>query len=378
MNARPQIASQSSGALALAGSAAGHAAKNIQSLTGLRFYAAFSVFFSHMYHFGYFGVEGPARLLFAGIGHLGVSLFYVLSGFVLLIRYHDSFAEGAGLKRFYVARLARIYPAFIATGLLAIPIEFFSPYRGQMLWTLGANATLTHCLSPQTCGRLNDVGWSVGVEAAFYVLFPLLLAWLRPGWKLGASMVLVTGGVVALQMLGHGGFWASDRFFINRVPEFFCGMLAGAFFLRGKSLPGANRVIGLRVWITVLAGILALAPLWLEAFHLTPYYYLCLMLPSSLLISVLACGERQGVSLRLFTAAAIVFGGDISYSFYLLHNLLLRYLRHGSAVVFHASLADTPLWMQLGLASLALVSALIGSALLYRYVEKPGRQKLRA
>lgn len=215
------------------------------------------------------------------------------------------------------------------------------------------------------------------MEAAFYLLFPLLLAAMCHRLALLATMGLLATGIFALHSLFPGSFWASDRFFINRTPEFLCGMLVGSLYLRGVSLPGVASRRGLIGWVTGLALVLILTPLALERVHLDAYYPFVLMLPCALLIAALARAEQRGITLGVLTLGWVVFGGEISYSFYLIHNLLLRYVRHGALLIGHVSLETLPLAAQLGLAVLALLAALGASALLYRHIEKPWRHKLR-
>lgn len=351
--------------------------ETIQSLTGLRFYAAFGVFLSHLYHFNYFGLPDPWRTMVADLGWLGVSVFYVLSGFVLFLRYRDGLPSIGQLKSFYVARIARIYPVFLVTALLATPIEFFSSHRDQFLLTLGTNATLTHCMLPQTCGRLNDVGWSVGIEAAFYAIFPLLLLGISNFKRLAFALGALFLSMYSLALFSPDSFYAGSRFFINRIPEFLSGILVGWLYIK-QNKPCAFGKKGLCLAITLLCGGLFLTPLLLQAVSLQEYHYLFYILPSAALIYLLAAFERARVSLALFASSLAVYGGEISYSFYLIHNLLLRYMEHGLAIVAHIDIKTASLSLQCGLAVLALLGSLGGAILLYHVVEKPCRKKVRA
>src|SRR5579885_1934252 len=113
----------------------------INSLTGLRFYAALLVFFSHFYIFSYFLnlQSGIWYEILQQIGWLGVSLFFVLSGFVLYVNYLTPEKQKKNCWDFYTARFARIYPVFILTTLVAIPIELFSPEKRPVLFPLAMN-----------------------------------------------------------------------------------------------------------------------------------------------------------------------------------------------------------------------------------------------
>src|ERR1039458_4042522 len=90
-----------------------HPAMNakINALTSLRFFAAFAVVVYHMRDYSLAGLRGgPLEK-----ARLAVDLFFVLSGFILAHVYGAAFTEKrSSLRAFFVARLARIYPAHLA------------------------------------------------------------------------------------------------------------------------------------------------------------------------------------------------------------------------------------------------------------------------
>ena len=156
--------------------------RELHALTGLRFFAAFSVV---IYHFTAPLVEGwpkPAVNLAAG-GCVAVSLFFLLSGFVLSYSYLGREGKLRGSRRsFWVARVARIYPAYLLGFLLAAPTNF--------LWTVKVNAAkaaavklavggslvlaMLQAWTPWTAWYWNFPAWSISVEAFFYLSFPFL------------------------------------------------------------------------------------------------------------------------------------------------------------------------------------------------------------
>jgi len=101
----------------------------LPALTGVRFYAALLVFLSHAVVIP--GMESLARghLVFDA-GVVGVSFFFVLSGFILTYNYVDVFRSTlpvAGYKKFLWDRFTKIYPVHLAITLLMIPMQVFSP-----------------------------------------------------------------------------------------------------------------------------------------------------------------------------------------------------------------------------------------------------------
>ncbi len=81
----------------------------LPALTSVRFLAAFHVALFHMNEIGV--ITRPRWLkVFAGIGYVGVSFFFVLSGFILVYTYAG---RSIVLRDFWQTRVARIYPAYL-------------------------------------------------------------------------------------------------------------------------------------------------------------------------------------------------------------------------------------------------------------------------
>ncbi len=357
-----------------------HETPQINSLTGLRFYAAFAVFLSHLYHFQYFGIQSQEIILVLSyLGHLGVSIFYVLSGFILLNRYFEP-TKALKLKDFYIARLARIYPVFLLLTCVAIPMELFSARKHEFWINLLQNITLSQCATANACGSFNDVGWSLSVEAFFYIAFPMLLLAL---YKPQQLKWIVFGAILYYTLIWNilpTSFYTSHRFPLNRLAEFFAGMVAGKLFLNQKQISTVKPAFyekNAGLWMALCGGFLVILPLLLAPFHWLDKDYLFAIIPSCLLIFLLAHQENRKKTSRWLTSAIVVLGGEISYSFYLVHNLLIRYAEHALKILFQIELPKLPIGLQILSASLWLVSALLLAAWLYHAIEKPFRQKVK-
>src|SRR5207249_3735398 len=154
----------------------------LNALTGLRFVAAAMIVVHHSR--GFFQIPLPHYAL----DH-GVSFFFVLSGFIIAYAYpkldnkHDVFD-------FYVARIARIWPAHFATLLLVLPL-----LQTPINLTFVANAFLLHSWVPSKPWYFsyNHPSWSISTELFFYAVFPILIfQWNRSWWwKWIASGILI-------------------------------------------------------------------------------------------------------------------------------------------------------------------------------------------
>lgn len=206
------------------------------ALTGLRAIAAYLIFFMH-----FRPAMAPAwAQSILGQLFVGVSMFFVLSGFVIATRYQGSVLFTADWWRRYLwRRVARIYPVyFLLNGAMLAHLYWpIAPGQAARSLTLifmsqsllrGFSSTLKFVGIPQ--------GWSLTVEECFYLSAPVLLwAWQRWGraGAVGFAAVVVGLGLL-LTRIGAGhpalhGFFGSyfhlfNYTFFGRVLEFLMGV----------------------------------------------------------------------------------------------------------------------------------------------------------
>lgn len=190
----------------------------IRPLTGLRFFAALYVFLFHID----MAFRTPLTWLPTSIqsilhhGRLGVTLFFVLSGFVLAYSHLKEFVSGefkpaSYWRGFMFKRLARIYPVFI-TGLLLMAL--ISPLIGlsPAIYIPLLSATFLQTYFPPIAIQWYDSGaWSVANEIFFYLLFPLALPIL---------LRLRSRNYLMLVLAGCSVFGLGMRILFYHVPTF--------------------------------------------------------------------------------------------------------------------------------------------------------------
>ena len=205
-------------------------------LTSLRFFAAGLVL---AHHAGVFAS-----------GYVGVTFFFVLSGFILAYNYAGKLETGAQNAAFARRRFARIYPAHVLTFVAAIPLALgagaIAPSPGSvsapLLQSALANLLLLQSWSParDVFFGFNAVSWSISDEAFFYALFPLLLAlFARLGGRSGLALLAVwAAGLIALAAAWTSTYPAASEtdplthhlFYIQpavRLLEFALGVYCG-------------------------------------------------------------------------------------------------------------------------------------------------------
>ena len=154
----------------------------IKPLTSLRFLFAFMVVASHL-SFLNKSESNVLRQIYDSVfheGYIGVSFFFILSGFILAYNYQDGIQKNQKSKRtFYQARFARIFPLHILTLIISIPLTYSVFIKDKSLWFSQAltNLTLTQSYIPikSIYFSFNAPSWSISNEMFFYLVFPFLI-----------------------------------------------------------------------------------------------------------------------------------------------------------------------------------------------------------
>ena len=319
-----------------------HSDTKLPALTGLRFFAAFAVLLSHFSARGLTPVPGAVTDFLDG-GRTAVSLFFVLSGFILAFNYVELSGKAAR-RRFYVNRIARIYPVLLlslALGAVGVAYAVLNPNTGYLLswyalqssnpWTLAASfvGQITMTTGWLPTARLNQPwngpAWSIACEMFFYAVFPFAIVWARrqsASMLIGAlsiafaSQILFIVAVRALAPAGQRGFLVS-QFPLTHLFEFLVGIAVGLFFLRGGKewvKVGSRRTVLLISSIVPLALLSAFQPVDPAFLPMSPFF--------AVLIFALAVPPRKRPS--LLSARWIVLLGEASFSLYLVHVPLLN------------------------------------------------------
>lgn len=351
-------------------------------LTSLRFFAAAMVVLMHarsMFKFEFIGESD----LYA----FAVPFFFVLSGFILMHRY----GSGGSIKfgDFMKARFSRLWPAHLFWTLAAIillPIGGAAGIRvgeGVFGWwpTLGLNLSLLHAWSPFRLHSysFNGVSWSISTEMMLYCFFPILLPGIKKNWpwKILATLSLL----VALTWVGTffpekssaknlNSTSFSYTFPLARVFEFCVGMVAWVFWdsLRMKVKEGVyNRsAFELAAFVVFLLVILVADYYYHKALLVAQVLAYCAL--AVLLVSIATGG---GCISKILSFRPLVYLGEISFSLYLSHQVIMRCII--------SVRGDYPLLKQLdgvGLFVFIFCVSLAASIITFHLIEGPCRKML--
>ena len=293
----------------------------IKSLTSLRFFAAAAVLCQH-----YFGFR---------FGHLGVSFFYVLSGFVLAYIYDQRLGAPGAKADFFVRRFARIYPAHLAIYVFGLAYFLHAAWlHHQPGWWIVAGALanlfLLHSWVPDENIYFGFAAgsWSLSNEAFFYATFPL--------WTRLPARGLVAAAAAVAFAIGWALVWFARSpnpefehwlFYINpsfRLLEFLTGILCFRY-LRWQ---GHSRLPATAIELAALASLAVAVAL---CYRLPPAlqplsYSVMFLLPSTAIVWSFA--QERGLVSRAIRGKILVELGEASYALYLLHAIAMLYVSH--------------------------------------------------
>jgi peptidoglycan/LPS O-acetylase OafA/YrhL len=390
--------------------------KELKALTGLRLIAAIAIVLDHMWPVVMkLNPEVPYEAAFHQLQFVGMSLFFVLSGFIIHYNYSGIVNSIRGIYEFGVARFSRLYPLLFLLVVFDIVCNNFFLFAGETdrweyIQDLPYILTGTQSWFYKFIGNhpiaftyhYSFVAWSISTEFFLYLTYPVICFFtLRAdsvrssSWLVGvvvtvsvATLAFLKAQVGAVESLAaHYGIvensnaapdipfaaWFSYISPYPRVLEFATGVVIAQLLSR------LGRVLVVEKTISSL--ICAAAWLYLTAFVLQKY------IPSRSLTTVIAvvgllppiaiiifCTARYDLLItRALSAKMIAALGEASYSIYLLHLIVIDKTAPTAAV------DATP--ENIGLLSAKVVMNFIIIAILslgtHYYFEMPMRKWLR-
>lgn len=304
---------------ATTGGARRRSSGRLVAMDGLRFGAAAAVL---LYHFtatssvsGYWGVAAPDAFPLLNevtrYGWLGVELFFMISGFVILLS-----ADGRGVAGFVASRVGRLFPAYWACIVLTTGL--------QQVWSGGRQTTLTETLVNLTMVQdlfavtgVQVVFWTLLVELKFYLLVFVVLAFgpLTRHRVLAFAALWPLAGWAAQALGAH---WLADWLVPDYAPYFSVGMLLFLAYRDGFDM----------VTSVLLAGGLGLCVLRvleatgrasdLQGVAVSPVVTVTVLLASVAAVWATTLPGRTDPPRRL--AAALGTVGALTYPIYLVHT----------------------------------------------------------
>lgn len=293
----------------------------VPELDGLRGIAIAAVVFCH-----FTGVNTPiARATGAQYGYLGVTLFFVLSGYLITGILLSMRPRADYFRAFYARRAFRIFPPYYLVLVVGLLLSIFI-HGAQPTWEwltcffyLSANIHVTPSPAiPFAVYTGLAVTWSLSVEEQFYILWAPLVRWVKGNYLVPALCAII--------LLGPGLRWATQvepsLRILNSLANF------------DKLALGSLTCIAIRRWkpslaqtrlLLVVSASMFLAILYAGGFSPTGAHnpldasVAAFMFASLLAFVILRKGSQEGLC-RFLRLGPLLELGKVSYTLYLIHQ----------------------------------------------------------
>ncbi len=309
------------------------------------------------------------------VGWIGVSIFFVVSGFCIHLSHEKSRDKDLGI--FFLRRFFRIYPPYLIALLIfafVFPwtkLDFSSAlvhtrsYFVYSMVSLVTHLALVHNFSSTVSWAINGAFWSIAVEVQLYLLYPLLLVITR---QIGWNRALWITGAIELGLRAFAGLTHIEATWLVLNPLFFwfswtIGAALAEAYLKKLPLPFSG--LSLKLFPLLFIVFYMIKPLSIFCFTLAALATVYLMsywlsnpnkIPSS--------PNRIG-----FFSNHLRFAGLISYSFYLIHVPLLCAVFYLIRIPFPGY--EFPYLLSVAICAASWFLILIPSYLYYRLIELP-------
>ena len=355
----------------------------LENIDVLRGWAILLVFVFHAWGISGGGeskISGSFLLAYIEAGRTGVTLFFVLSGFLLslpwFVAINSPSHSAISLKNYYLARFLRIVPLYYLAVLIACLLT------GE--WQVGLQAALFQFVAFEMF-PFSVVWWTLATEMQFYLILPLIM-WLLLGGRFGRALLLVllfawlwfyvTEVVWNPEGERLRSYFLTKSLF-GRLPAFLVGITAAWAYLRLLStsliesrLFSMTRplimILSLLVLEVVLYRSVLLGDWESEANWHIHHTYEAMLWGIALLMVVLPNPVRLFASGRL----ALAYLGKLSYSLYMWHVPVLFYLIYPVKERLGDSYLASHWFYVIPLIALAL--SVVLSLASYRWLELPG------
>jgi exopolysaccharide production protein ExoZ len=284
----------------------------IESIQLLRAVAAWMVVFHHYMQLGY-GKDYSTFLgeFFREHGAFGVDIFFVVSGFIM---YYTISSKNYSVRSFLIGRLTRIVPAYWAATMALLVVALV--YKEVFSWTEWSFKSLALSLlfipnvNPSGIGTFPflTVGWTLNIEMFFYATLGFCLVF-GSRWRFW-----VCGIFLGLVPFIWQRFWIYGDVLGNlKLVEFVIGLIISyAYFRWSKALKWTQD----RLSIALLPLIFSISVLYWDGYGARTFG------ASGLVITGL-CLEQAIVSDRTWLSRLSAHLGDLSYSTYLFHPIII-------------------------------------------------------
>lgn len=342
--------------------------KYIKEIDGLRALAVIMVLAYHL------------KMPFAKSGLLGVTVFFVISGYLITGILINEIEESGGvdLKNFWLRRIRRLLPAVLS---MAVVMIFVSAVVNRVVFTKGCNDLLSAVFGYNNWWQIfrkvsyfENAGapspfthcWSLAIETQFYLIYPILLILLSKARNRGKVFAAVTAVLAMISVVLMGVLYSPDgdpsRVYYGTDTRAF-SLLIGALAAIQKEYHIIKIKLRGKLWAVVgsISVLILIGMMMFISSYSSFLYY-----GGQAIVSVLAAFVVYAVTvsrspLNIILGSSILkWIGDRSYSIYLWHYPIIVLMSGGKRATWWIVILEVVL--SVGLAELS-----------YRFIETPVR-----
>lgn len=342
--------------------------KYIKEIDGLRALAVIMVLAYHL------------KMPFAKSGLLGVTVFFVISGYLITGILINEIEESGGvdLKNFWLRRIRRLLPAVLS---MAVVMIFVSAVVNRVVFTKGCNDLLSAVFGYNNWWQIfrkvsyfENAGapspfthcWSLAIETQFYLIYPILLILLSKARNRGKIFAAVTAVLAMISVVLMGVLYSPDgdpsRVYYGTDTRAF-SLLIGALAAIQKEYHIIKVKLRGKLWAVIgsISVLILIGMMMLISSYSSFLYY-----GGQAIVSVLAAFVVYAVTvsrslLNIILGSSILkWIGDRSYSIYLWHYPIIVLMSGGKRATWWIVILEVVL--SVGVAELS-----------YRFIETPVR-----
>lgn len=324
------------------------------SIQCLRFIAAFLVVVLHATFYTKERLDPSIELYNSGGNR--VPLFFVISGFVMVLSSQNLISNNSGWKIFAVKRIVRIVPIYWIITSLKLLVMFVSidfVLHSQLDWGYILKSYFFIPAYNKVDGNiapLLGVGWTLNFEMFFYLLFTLsLLFKFNSVWFAGFILA-----ILSVLSIFKTSDWPAAGFYANPIIlDYLFGMIAGQLIMKGNQLSKNISILLIIPGLSIL-----LLPLYKYFSFLNNVY----LLGVTYFFLVYGCVSLER-KVKVFVPDFVLFFGRASYSLYLVHSII--------APIVPTLLKRFGLMWPITSILISIILAIIAGALCYYFLERP-------
>lgn len=304
------------------------------------------------------------------LGNWGVSVFFVLSGFLFVYNYYDREMPFT-LKNsiiFALKRIKKLYPLYICTLIALFPLS------GYMHRSLCVNIKefAIHFFLMQSLfndiemiSRFNGSAWYLSSSMFIYLCIPFIVYRIKKYNNNGQPILVCIIGIALQIIFATVGFFDAYRFPMSRLVDVLVGCNLGYFFVKRNGEKEKNEK---KKYTLYEAGAIMATFISAGIFFENSINAFWVLLPSTSSLVYLFAMQKGYIS-KILTNKVFIYLGDISQYGFLIHLVILRYMIVFGKHVLHVELDKWILFV--GCFILTILCSEI-----WKYLEKWGREKI--